>query len=735
MRALNPSHTCLDSVVVVEVGHRVGVGACGSLLAQLGATVFVVEPSDAPTTGKWRNRAAALAGKESVVLAQGNPQEAALLEALLLRADVVLLSTDDGSSLRTPWDAPRHPGSILCDLTAFGHQGPLAGRGGSEATVAALTGVLDTTGHADGAPTLTQAPLLEMSTAVFAASAVLAALRVRRLHGFGQRIDVTLHDTAVGALANYLPLYFESQRPTRSGNRHPLHVPWGSYRASDGFVLVCAAGDEQFSRLCAAIDAKHLREDPRFHSSASRLANFTELDAVIEKWTATRTVSECEAVLTPLGVVCGPITPVDRLVTEPNLQHRKSLLKLRDPVSASDVYVPAPPIRGVPFAGRAATSIPEPGSGRARMLEWIQASQAERGELVTGDLPSDVRPLAGVRVIEIGQFTVAPLASRQLGALGADVIKIEPPAGDAVRHAAPLRADGQAHIFAISNTDKRGLVLDLRLPAHRDMLDKLLDSSDLLIENTRPGALAKFGFDSAGLRHRHPRLVYCSVNGFGNDSAYPSRRALDTVIQAMSGIMSLTPSNGAPTKTGISVSDMLGGQFGLLAALAGLECRDRSGAVVHFDLSMQDASVWATQAAWPGSLPAEPATVLAASDGYVLASCSGSTVVDVVGDPPWAGTRAELTARLAAAGISSVPILAVDEAIESAHVAERKLLIDRLTGEGGTWRVLECPLNLRSTPGFVRSVMSRLGADDEAIISEFALDRDDIPPSPSKGTS
>lgn len=718
-----PTAECLlPPLLVVEDGHRVAVGACGGLLAQLGATVVVLEPAVPVASHKWRHRAAMVAGKQSVVIDPRLAVDADLRGSLLAAADVLILSTDDGTSDRAPWDAPRPATQVLCDITAFGHEGPLSGLGGDEAIVAALSGVIDTTGPADGPPTVIGAPVLEMSTATFAASAIVAALRVKRLHGFGQRIDMALFDTAFNELVNFLPLYFEGKAATRSGNRHPLHVPWGGYRARDGFVLICSVTAEQFARIAAAIGQPGLATDERYATSAGRQRHFREIDCHIEAWTGERTVEACVATLMPLGVACGPILDVEQLPQEPNLVHRRSVRMLDDPLTGGRIAVPASPLRGSACGGIAPSAIPARDAGRTRVHAILAARNSSPPAFVQGNAPSELRPLAGVRVVEIGQYTVAPLVSRHLGALGADAIKVEPPTGDAIRYSAPLRADGLAHIFALSNTDKRGLVLDLRDPAQREMLHRLLDQADILVENLRPGALAKLGLGSEALRARHPRLVCCSINGFGNDSAYPGRPALDTVIQAMSGLMSLTRSSGEPTKAGISASDMLGGEFGLLATLAALEHRDRTGGVTHFDLSMQDASTWMTQIAWPGSGPATPVTLLRAADGYVAALAACEVAQRAAGATTESDTREVVVARLSGANVPCAPVLTVPEVAVSPQVSARRLLIQRPTSDGDRWTVVGSPLRLLSTPPDVRSAMPRLGSENAQVIAEFGLD-------------
>jgi crotonobetainyl-CoA:carnitine CoA-transferase CaiB-like acyl-CoA transferase len=713
--------TLLDEgIVVAEIGERVAAGACGSLLAQLGATVIAPEPRQRRSDGKWRHRAAMLAGKRTFAFDPERADDAALHAALVEAADVVIVSTDYPRTDETLWRRSRPSTQIVCDITAFGHDAPLSGTGGHEALVQAMGGIVETTGPADAPPAIVGTSVLEMSTAVFAASAILAALRVRRLHGFGQRIDMALYDTAVNELVNFLPLYFVGGQATRSGNRHPLHVPWGSYRARDGHVLVCSVTGDQFTRICQAIGRPDLAEDERFKTSAARLANFRALDASIGEWTGARTVAECERVLSELGIACGPIVPVDALRSEANLAHRDSVRDLDDPLTRSRAAVPASPIRGRPVTGRHAERIPRVDEDR-RDIAALLADRHSRGTAVTGDVHRDTKALAGVRIVEIGQYTVAPLASRQLGALGADVVKIEPPSGDAIRHSSPLRDDGLSYIFALSNTDKRGLVLDLREPRDRARLHRLLDNADALVENLRPGALAKLGFSSETLRERHPHLVYCSINGFGNDSAYPGRPALDTVIQAMSGLMATTRVGGEPMKAGISASDVLGGEFGLLSVLAGLEHRERSGVAPHFDISMQDASSWMTQLDWPGALPAEPTSVVEAADGCVVVegdAARSAAAVKSLANPD----RAAVVAALSKAGLAAAPVLRVAEVLGHPQCIARRLLVECGTSDGDRWTVVASPLRLLSTPAVVRSVMARLGSEDAAVIAEFDLD-------------
>ena len=570
------SHPTLMSAdcSVLVLGRRTAALMCGTLLADLGASVVVAEP----TAAAVGERAVTVVGTRSVV-ADG-PDE---LTELIERADVLVLSSDLDRRQLGAWERPRPVAQVICDVTGFGHTGPLAGVAMTAGQLQAMSGAADTTGNRGGAPVLSDAPYLEMQTAVYAASAILAALRVVRVTGQGQRIDMAVFDVGVNALATYLPLALAGLPATRNGNRHPSASPWNSYATRDGALVICAPTDAQWARLCAAMERSELATRAHFATTTARLTHADELDAEISLWTRELTTAACEQTLRAAVVPAGAVVSVDQLAVEPNIAHRGSILTVEDPDTERTVDVLPSPVR---LAGqtRRATSIPARGAESLATLR-SQFRDPVRPDRVVGDPRLRLLPLAGVRVIEIGMNTVAPLACRQLGALGADVIKVEPPAGDTNRTNPPLRGRDGSYFYALSNTDKRGVVLDLRSESEQASLWHLIASADVLVENLKPGSLDRLGFGAIAVRERRPDLVYCSINGFGHDSAYPERPALDTVIQAMSGLMSATRADGVPTKTGSSFSDQIGGQFGLLAVLGALDRRERTGEGATLDLA------------------------------------------------------------------------------------------------------------------------------------------------------
>src|SRR5690606_9305693 len=185
-------------------------------------------------------------------------------------------------------------------------------------------------------------------------------------------------------------------------------------------------------------------------------------------------------------------------------------------------------------------------------------------------------PLTGVRVIELGQHTTVPLCTRNLALLGADVIKVEKPGGDESRSYPPRRGE-RSEVYVMMNSSKKSIVLDLQKPEGRGILRELLGGADILIENNKPGTLERYGLSPHDLQRDFPKLIHCAVSGFGIDSIYGDRPGFDTVIQAMSGLMTAVNPGGLPLKTGISAADLMGSEMALVAVLAAMEQRKSTG--------------------------------------------------------------------------------------------------------------------------------------------------------------
>ena len=204
-------------------------------------------------------------------------------------------------------------------------------------------------------------------------------------------------------------------------------------------------------------------------------------------------------------------------------------------------------------------------------------------------------PLKGVRVFDLTRVLAGPTCVQMLADLGADVIKIEKPgSGDDTRGFAPPYLPGtrESAYFAGANRNKRSVTLDIATPEGRAIALRLIAQSDVLVENFKVGALSKYGLGYAELHERHPRLIYCSITGFGQTGPYAQRPGYDSLIQAMGGVMSLTGEpGGEPQKVGVPIADLFAGLYGCIGILAALRHRDATGRGQQIDIGMLDSHV------------------------------------------------------------------------------------------------------------------------------------------------
>lgn len=716
----------LVDVIVADLGGRPAVNACGTLLAQLGATVILVEfgTSGSGMHGQWNARQLVAAGKLSVHIDPASPEDLGYLKDLLHGVDVVLVSGEDQPSwLRDILG--RNDGPLLCDINSFGKTGPLSGQIYPEIFMQATAGLIDTTGESEGAPVACQFPLTESVAALYAVVGVLAAFRARREQGITQSIELALYDCAISTLTTFVPGYLAGRKPVRIGNHHPSMSPWNAYRAGDGWVLMCSGSDDQWRRVCELIGRCDLATDGRYDSPAKRVQASAEVDRIVEEWTSRHSVADCVERFNAVSIACGPVTSIADLLTEENLRYRNMVSLVDDPHSKTKLALPGSVFRGSRCKGAALATIPDPDEHRAAVRALMGRRPAQRFTASA----SFARPsLEGTRVIEIGNYTAGPFVSRQLGALGAYVVKVEPPAGDLAR-ALPPHRDGQSYFFTMSNHDKRSLMLDLRKDADKNALRELLRDADVLIENLRPGALARVGFSATDLARLNPRLVYCTISGYGTDSPYAERAGMDTTIQGAGGIMHLTRADGVPYKNGISSADIAAGLFALGGVLAALEYRDRTGHGQAIDISMQDAAAWLTHAAWnPGLTKDFQGAVIACADGYLVAVEKPGAIAAALEASRSVGTETvearnqsceRVSVRLSERGISCVPVRSVSDVMTHPQTLACQFVVQGRSVSGKEWPLLRCPLRLSATPAIVKRAIGDIGADAAEIAAEW----------------
>jgi crotonobetainyl-CoA:carnitine CoA-transferase CaiB-like acyl-CoA transferase len=350
-------------------------------------------------------------------------------------------------------------------------------------------------------------------------------------------------------------------------------------------------------------------------------------------------------------------------------------------------------------------------------------------------------PLAGLKVVELARILAGPWAGQVLADLGADVVKVEAPAGDDTRSWGPPfieEPDGSrtAGYYHACNRGKRSVVADFTTPHGQQIVRALVADADVLIENFKVGGLAKYGLDFASLAAINPRLVYCSITGFGQDGPYAHRPGYDFVIQGMGGIMDLTGEpDGAPQKSGVAFADIFTGLYSVIAIQAALAQRARTGRGQHIDMSLLDTmtGVLANQAMnWflSGETPprvgnahmnVSPYAVFPCADGWFILAVGNDgqfrRFCDVVGLPTqerWATnagrlehkldlfaaieeltskrTRNDLLTSLESAGVPVGPINTVAQAFADPQVIARGMQIEVEREDGSVLPGLRTPI-------------------------------------------
>ena len=212
--------------------------------------------------------------------------------------------------------------------------------------------------------------------------------------------------------------------------------------------------------------------------------------------------------------------------------------------------------------------------------------------------PPTIRPLEGYRVLALEHAVAAPLCTRHLADLGAEVIKIERPGGGDFARGYDSFVLGQSSFFIWLNRGKRSLTLDVKHPEGRAVLDRLAARADVVVQNLAPGAAARLGLGYAALAARTPRIVVCDISGYGESGPFAQKKAYDLLIQAESGLISVTGSEAEPSRVGISIADIATGMYAQSAVLAALLRRERAGVGAHVTVAMLDAlAEWMTHSA------------------------------------------------------------------------------------------------------------------------------------------
>jgi crotonobetainyl-CoA:carnitine CoA-transferase CaiB-like acyl-CoA transferase len=360
----------LDGIRVIDFSRILAGPWATQTLADLGAEIIKIEhPEGGDDTRKWGPPflkaqdgtalsdaayfAAANRNKKSVAIDIATAEGQDLARRLVREADVVVENFKVRGLAKYDLDYEslkgERPGLVYCSITGFGQDGPRAGEAGYDLLIQGMGGLMSVTGNPDGGagggPLKVGVALVDVITGLYAATAILAALRHRDATGKGQHIDLALLDTVIAAMANQSHAFLASgQTPPRLGNAHPSIVPYESFASSDGHFILAVGNDSQFRKLCTVIGLPELAEDARFSTNTARVSHRGELIPVLRALFRTRSTSDWVSLLTAEGVPCGPINTVAQVFEDPQVRHRGVARKVPH-ADAGDIASVANPIR------------------------------------------------------------------------------------------------------------------------------------------------------------------------------------------------------------------------------------------------------------------------------------------------------------------------------------------------------------------------------------------------------
>lgn len=381
-----------------------------------------------------------------------------------------------------------------------------------------------------------------------------------------------------------------------------------------------------------------------------------------------------------------------------------------------------------------------------------------------------MKALAGVKVLDFSQGAAGPYASMVLGDFGAEVIKVEPPQGDWLRTLGPPFIQGESATYLSLNRNKRSIVIDLKHPEGKSIAQKMAEEADVIIESFRPGVMAKMGLDYEQISSVNPKVVYCSISGFGQEGPWKNKPGVDGIIQAVSGFMSVTGIEGqSPIKAGTIVADMMGGTLAVNGILTSLLAREKTGRGQKVDQSLLDAmltiqSVGLSMYFASGKLPrrlgseapyAVPNGAFSTKDGYIMLAanlepkwislCSLINKPEWLEDPRFRMNKNRVENRailipllkevfktkssddwielLERSDIICAPITNYEDLGNLEQVKANEMIVEMEHPYIGIVKQIGIPQKLNGTPGKIETYSPMLGEHSSEILEEFHFNK------------
>ena len=563
----------LAGLRVLELASGIAGQYLGQLLADQGADVLKLEPPDGGMRGcpqfrVW-NR-----GKRSAVADLSTGAGKSLARELAARADAVIadFSPGEGEAFGLDYASLAEADSrlVYAWLPPYGESGPFVATPGDDALAASLGGMYAAQPSFSGEPVMITIPIASYTAALLAASALCSALYARERDGAGQQVAVSWLAGVLSQGSATIIRRLDAESP--AAPRHPQgSLPvYKLYKASDEWFFIACGNNVFFNKLCIALERPELAADERFAPAPWGLIDPEHrrgLTAIFAPIIAAKPRDYWLTYLQENDVPCAPVLSRLDYIDHPQVIHNGLRLALDDP-ELGHVIMAGPPVTFEKSAAVEIRAAPVLGEHTATCLGAWPRRVAAAGASAPAPCPGRP-PLDGVRVVDLSYYIAGAHCPMLLADYGADVVKVESLEGD------PFRTFGLG--FLGWNRGKRGIAVDLRSDEGRDIVYHLVRDADVFVENFRTGVSHRFRVDYETLRDINPRIVYCTVAGWGQTGPNAALPVFDPVFQASSGAIKAQGGDGDPVFLAPAITDYGASHSAAYAIAAALYDRERTG--------------------------------------------------------------------------------------------------------------------------------------------------------------
>jgi len=565
----------LDGINIVEFASHLGAAYATMLLAENGARAIKVEPPGGSRERGTPHFHVLNRSKRALELDLDDRASQPRIADLVRWADIVVTGFTPARLKQLGLDAESirriNPRAIALGVPALGSRGPDADFDANDDLVAARGGITGSQWASSGNPVALVFPAASYSAGVMAATAAVAAIVARGDDRAGDAVEVSILAGAFSLQTGSI-LSSEAMTTLYQGPLNPLGpIPvYRLFEAADGKYLFAACGNSTFwGKFAIAIDRPDLVADQRFEDAPWGIAPWfwEPLKDIIEPIIRTRTRDEWLGILREYDVPCAPVMTRHDFIDHPQTRALGMRTEIDDPALGRMIQMGLPVFLS-DTPGEITGPAPRAGDDRAA-LQWL--AEPARDPSPEKDLRPAERPaLDGVIVLDFASYIAGSYGPMLLAQLGATVIKIESLEGDSFRHF--------GFGFLGWNQGKRGISLNLATAQGREIIHGLADKADIVVENLRPGRMRKFGFDYESLAARNPRIIYMSLNGFGNRGPEHNQPGFDPLLQARSGVMAAQGGHhGHPVYLTCAICDYGAAMLSAFGCVLALRARQRTG--------------------------------------------------------------------------------------------------------------------------------------------------------------